>query len=33
MILFEDVADPPELYELTNKDALDKACTDAQVDY
>lgn len=31
MILFEDVADPPELYELTNKDALDKACTDAQV--
>lgn len=31
MILFEDVAEPPELFELTNKDALDKACTDAQV--
>lgn len=31
MIMFEDVAEPPELIELVNKDALDKACTDSQI--
>jgi len=31
MIMFEEVAEPPELYQLLSKDTLDSACTDVQV--
>merc|ERR1712157_296604 len=31
MMMFEEVADPPELYQLLSKDTLDTACTDVQV--
>ena len=31
MIMFEEVADPPELYQLLGKETIDSACTDVQV--
>jgi len=31
MIMFEEVADPPELYQMLSKDTIDTACTDVQV--
>ena len=33
MMMFEEVADPPELYQLLSKDTLDTACTDVQVNF
>ena len=31
MILFEDVAEPPELHQLTSKQVLEDTCNNAQV--
>ena len=31
MILFEDVAEPPELHQMTSKASLDENCKDVQV--
>jgi len=31
MLMFEEVAEPPELYELLSQESLDAACTDVQV--
>jgi len=31
MLMFEEVAEPPELYELLSQESLDSACTDVQV--
>ena len=33
MIMFEEVADPPELYQMLSKDTIDTACTDVQVTF
>ena len=33
LTMFEEVAEPPELYQLLGQDTIDSACADVQVNY